>query len=111
MATRLLFASLPKTNPKTKPSQHRTPFSAVATPHFPQISRLKASRILETIYEEETTISGHEGMKRIADHVVTPLPSASASYLMSKRSTFFGQMQKPLSKNSDNLLCGYGSTN
>ncbi|KAI3717223.1 hypothetical protein L1987_68707 [Smallanthus sonchifolius] len=101
MATRLLFASVPKTQPRTKPSQHRTPFSAVAAPWFLQISRLKASRILETIYEEETTISG-EGMKGLADHVVTsdsPLPYTS---------TCFGQMQKHLSKNSDNLLCGYG---
>ncbi|KAK1422777.1 hypothetical protein QVD17_18063 [Tagetes erecta] len=70
MATRFLFASLPKTHPKTKPSQHRTPFSAVATPRPMQVSRLKASRILETIYEEETTFRG-EGMKEIANVVTT----------------------------------------
>ncbi|KAI3800755.1 hypothetical protein L1987_28849 [Smallanthus sonchifolius] len=101
MATRLLFASVPKTHSNTKTSQHLTPFSAVATPLFLRISRLEASRILETIYEEETAlISTTESVKGVADHVVT----TSASFLVSNRSTCFGQMKKQLSNNSENVF-------
>ncbi|GJX62665.1 hypothetical protein Tco_0295565 [Tanacetum coccineum] len=78
MATRLLFASVPKTNPTTKQSQHRTPFSAVATSRLLHISRLQASKILETIYEEEINV-GNEGIKEVA-----------ASFLLSNRSTCLG---------------------
>ncbi|PWA54019.1 hypothetical protein CTI12_AA439800 [Artemisia annua] len=93
MATRLLFASVPKSNPSTKQSQHRTPFSAVATSRFLHISRLQASRILETIYEEETNVS-NEGMKEVA-----------ASFSMSNRSTCLGQMPKNMSTNFDKFQC------
>ncbi|KAI3741580.1 hypothetical protein L1987_59254 [Smallanthus sonchifolius] len=100
MATRLLLASLPKTHSKTKTSQHLTPFSAVAAPLFLRISRLEASRILETIYEEETAlISTGESIKGVADQVVT-----SASFLVANRSTCFGQMKKQLSNNSDKVF-------
>ncbi|PWA91758.1 hypothetical protein CTI12_AA087150 [Artemisia annua] len=97
MATRLLFASLPKTNATTKQSQHRTPFSAVATSRFLHISRLQASRILETIYEEETNV-GNEAMKE-----------AAASFKMSNRSSCLAQMPKNLSMNSDKFQCAQRS--
>ncbi|PWA91757.1 hypothetical protein CTI12_AA087140 [Artemisia annua] len=97
MATRLLFASVPKSNPTTKQLQHRTPFSAVATARFLHISRLQASRILETIYEEETNVS-NDGIKEVA-----------ASFLMSNRSTCLGQMPKNMSKNFDSFQCAQRS--
>ncbi|GKA41461.1 hypothetical protein Tco_1331977 [Tanacetum coccineum] len=97
MATRLLFASVPKTSPTTKQSQHRTPFSAVATSRFLHISRLQASKILETIYEEEINV-GNEGIKEVA-----------ASFLMSNRSTCLSQMPKNLSMNSDKFQCAQRS--
>ncbi|GJS65394.1 hypothetical protein Tco_0679958 [Tanacetum coccineum] len=93
MATRLLFASMPKTSPTTKQSQHRTPFSSVATSRFLHVSRLQASRILETIYEEEINVS-NEGLKEVA-----------ASFLMSNRSTCLGQMPKNMSRNFDKFQC------
>ncbi|KAI3495444.1 hypothetical protein L1887_37784 [Cichorium endivia] len=109
MATRLLFASVPKTQHKASPSKHRTPFSAVAASRFLQISRLQASKTLETIYEEEITVSG-EGIEGVA-HVRTsasPSPSVSTSFLLSSRSTCLVQMQKHLSKKPDNFRCAYG---
>lgn len=111
MATRLLFVSFPKTQPKTKPAQHRTPFSAVAVSQFLQISKLQTSRILETIHEEETNNS-NEGIEGVADLLTSasPLPSIPASFLLSNRSTCVGRMQKHLAKNSDNFRCAYGST-
>nr|GEX77835.1 putative reverse transcriptase, RNA-dependent DNA polymerase, Gag-polypeptide of LTR copia-type [Tanacetum cinerariifolium] len=97
MATRFLYASVPKTNPTTKQSQHRTPFSAVATSRLLHISRLEASKILETIYEDEINV-GNEGIKEVA-----------ASFLLSNRSTCLGQMPKHLSKNSDKFQCAQRS--
>ncbi|KAL7592310.1 hypothetical protein Lser_V15G32496 [Lactuca serriola] len=111
MATRLLFASVPKAHPKSsKPSQHRTPFSAVAASRFLQISRLHASKTLETIYEEEMTTCS-ESRDGVADVFTnaSPLPSVSASFLLSSRSTCLVKMQKHLSKNSHNFRCAYGS--
>ncbi|KAI3680902.1 hypothetical protein L6452_35681 [Arctium lappa] len=109
MATRILFVPVSKSHPKTKPSPHRTRFSAVAASEFLHISRLQISRSLETIYEEETTTSG-EGIEGLADVLTSasPLPSVSASFLLTKRLSC-GQMQKHLSKNSDNFRCAYGS--
>ncbi|KAL4563456.1 hypothetical protein LXL04_027499 [Taraxacum kok-saghyz] len=111
MATRLLFASVPKTHPNTKltnQSQHRTPFSAVAASRFLKISRLEASKTLETIFEEEIITKSNEGLEAVADALTTssPLPSVSSSFLLSGRKTCLVQMQKHLK--SDNFRCPYG---
>ncbi|KAF5810734.1 hypothetical protein HanXRQr2_Chr04g0173111 [Helianthus annuus] len=99
MATRFVFASVPKTHTKTKTLQHLTPFAAVAASGLLRISRLEASRILETIYEEETTTSSCESIKGVADVI------ASASFLLPNRATCFSQMKKQLSSNiSDNKV-------
>ncbi|MFS7931540.1 hypothetical protein Hanom_Chr04g00357171 [Helianthus anomalus] len=98
MATRFVFASVPKTHTKTKTSQHLTPFSAVAATRLLQVSRLGASKILETIYEEETTKGSCESIKGVSDAI------ASASFMLSNRSTCFGQMKKQLSNTSDNKI-------
>ncbi|KAI8000411.1 hypothetical protein LOK49_LG09G02330 [Camellia lanceoleosa] len=45
----------PKTTPASTTSPARTPFSAVAPPRFPVLSRLQIRVSLETIHEEETT--------------------------------------------------------
>ncbi|KAL8192300.1 hypothetical protein R6Q57_027967 [Mikania cordata] len=92
MATRFLLASVPKTHPKTKASQHLTPFSAVAASRFLPIPRLEASRILETIYEDQENAA--------ADHVVVTSGSVSASFLVSNMSTCYGHVKKQLSSNS-----------
>ncbi|MFS7931541.1 hypothetical protein Hanom_Chr04g00357181 [Helianthus anomalus] len=96
MATRFVFASVPKTHSKTKSSQDLTPFSAVAATRLLRVSRLEASRILETIYEEETTKGSCESIKGVSDVI------ASASFLLPNRSTCFGQMNKQLSNTSSN---------
>ncbi|KAF5810738.1 hypothetical protein HanXRQr2_Chr04g0173151 [Helianthus annuus] len=100
MATRFVFASVPKTHSKTKSSQHLTPFSAVAATRLLRVSRLEASRILETIHEEETTKGSCESIKGVSVSDVI----ASASFLLSNRSTCFGQMKNQLSNTSDNKV-------